>query len=155
MLAENIMEPVKGYLTPDMTLKEAVAIMRRTTRGHGLPVKGMVVMDSEKKLVGVLSIKDLLRILIPSYMVENSLEGFTWEGMLKERAEKARTMTVGEVMTSKVVTVPPTASLMFMADLMIEKKMQRLPVVAENGEVLGIVYIRDIFNTLYNFLHEE
>ena len=153
MLAESIMEPLTSYLTPNLTLKEAVAIMNDPNQGYDLPDKGMVVLDSEKHLVGILSNKDLLRALIPHYLEEGSLAGVTWEGMLKDRAEKVRLMLVKEVMSSKPLTVLPTASPMSLTQLMIENNIQRLPVVDKGGQVLGVVYIRDIYNYIYKTVH--
>jgi len=36
-----------------------------------------------------LSLLDIMRAAIPSYLKDNALEGFTWEGMFKRMAEKA------------------------------------------------------------------
>jgi len=33
-------------------------------------------------------------------------------------------------------------------DLLIEKNLQRLPVVNPEGKVVGIVYIRDVYNVI-------
>jgi CBS domain-containing protein len=51
-------------------------------------------------------------------------------------------------MSTDVLTVSEDASLMTCADLMIKKNMQRLPVVNKEDKVVGIVYIRDIFNVI-------
>ena len=115
----------------------------------------MIVLDSEKKLVGILSIKDLMCALIPHYLLENSLQNQTWEGMLQSRAKKARAMLVKDVMSSKVITVSPSASLMSLTDLIIQNNIQRLTVVDETGQVAGIVYIRDVYNAIYNIIHKE
>jgi CBS domain containing-hemolysin-like protein len=37
-------------------------------------------------------------------------------------------------------------------DLMIKKGLQRLPVTDENGDIVGMVYIRDIFDMVAEYL---
>lgn len=155
MLAKNIMEPVTSYLSPEQTLEEAVAIMHSSNRGHGLPVKAMVVLDREKKLVGILSIKDLMRALLPHYLLDNSLQNQTWEGMLQSRVGKVRAMLVKDVMTCDVFTVTPSTTFMNLADLFAQKNIQRLPVIDDAGQVAGVVYIRDLYNAIYNFIHQD
>jgi predicted transcriptional regulator len=68
MKVKDIMEPLTNWLTPEMTILEAIRTMQHTKRGHGLAVNGIVVLDHEMKLVGILSTRDILRIVIPSCM---------------------------------------------------------------------------------------
>ena len=53
-------------------------------------------------------------------------------------------MRVRDVMTSNVVTVRPEASLKDVARLLIERRISGLPVVDEDGTVLGVVSEGDI-----------
>jgi CBS domain-containing protein len=46
-----------------------------------------------------------------------------------------------------VVTIAPQTHLMMIIDLMIKKHIRRLPVV-EEGRIVGIVYISDLFYTI-------
>ena len=151
MQAKDIMEPVTdNWLRPDMTLAEAVQVIQRTTWGAvQAPVNGMVVLEDGQRLVGVLSIKDVIRAVVPRYFdLDHNLEGFTWDGMLEEEVAKARGLKVSEVMSSEVVTVRSTDSLILCADLMIEHQLQRLPVLDGAGRILGIVHIRDLYNCI-------
>lgn len=154
MKVKDIMAKVEAYLTEDMTLQEVVRIMKETKRKHGLSVKGMIVLDKQGKLVGILSLKDVIRTVIPHY-VQAKLGSFTWEGMLEERAAKVKDRKVKEIMSTNVHTISPEASLMRCADLMIDKKMQRLPVVDGEGRVVGIVYIRDLYEIVATVLERE
>jgi CBS domain-containing protein len=47
-------------------------------------------------------------------------------------------------MSTEVVTITPQTHLMMILDLMIKKHIRRLPVL-EDGQILGIVYISDLF----------
>ncbi|AEH51703.1 CBS domain-containing protein [Pseudothermotoga thermarum] len=54
-------------------------------------------------------------------------------------------MFVKDVMTKNVVTISPEASFFDAMDLMRQKNVRRLPVVKENGEVVGIITEKDLF----------
>lgn len=53
-------------------------------------------------------------------------------------------MRVAQIMTTKVLTVPPSASLKDAAELMLDNRISGLPVVGSGGDVLGIVSETDI-----------
>ncbi len=53
-------------------------------------------------------------------------------------------MLVQEWMTKDVLTIAPETSMMKASRLMKDKKVRRLPVVDENGRIVGIVTDRDI-----------
>lgn len=110
----------------------------------GTSINGMVVLEDGLKLVGIISIKDIIRAVIPSYM-ENNLRGFTWEGMLEEHVNKARLVKVSAIMSKDVMTIGPKDSLMRCADLMIDNYLQQLPVVDDFGRVLGVIHIQDLY----------
>lgn len=152
MQIKDVMEPITtNWLTPDLTLYEAICTMRRIRWGkENASINGMVVMEHGIKLVGVLSIKDVIRAVIPSYL--DNLGGFTWEGMLESQALKVKDILIGDIMSTDPVTVLPNSTLMYCADLMIDKKLQRLPVVDENHKVLGMVHIRDLYLTVTDLL---
>jgi len=147
MKVKDIMSPIAQYLTPDETLQQAVLKMRTAKRPGLQGVKGLVVLDEQKYLVGVLSVKDVLRATIPVYL-DLKLSVFSWDGMLEEMAKRVACKKVSEFMSSEVSTIAEDASLMTCADLLIQKNMQRLPVVNAENQVVGIIYIRDVFNVI-------
>ena len=147
MKVKDIMNPITEYLSPEDTLQQAAIKMRTTRRPDGQGVKGLVVLDEEKNLSGILSVKDVLRAAIPEYL-DIKLSVFSWDGMLEEMAKRVACKTVKEFMSTEVFTVSEDASLMNCADLLIKKNMQRLPVVNQEKKVVGIVYIRDVFNVI-------
>ncbi|NOY40128.1 MAG: CBS domain-containing protein [Nitrospirae bacterium] len=155
MKAKDIMEPVKETLTPETTLKEAVNRMRVARRGNGrVGVKGMIVLDNGK-LAGIVSIKDILKTIIPSYMNLTELGEFTWDGMLEEMAKKVADRKVEEIMTKDVITVSEDASLMECADHVVKHNLQRIPVLNKEKQVVGIVYIRDIYYAIVQALFDK
>lgn len=151
MLVKDIMEPVtSNWLRPEQTLYDAICTMRNTTWEES-SVNGMVVLEHGIKLVGIVSIKDVIRAVIPSYL-EDILGGFTWEGMLEERTKKAGQVLVRDIMSSQPITIGPDDKVLHCADLMIEKDLQRLPVLDKSGRVLGMVHIRDVYLTITDIM---
>lgn len=147
------MSPIETYLSPDMPMCEAVIRMRNVKRHHGLPIKGMLVKDVDGKIVGMLSIKDIMGAVIPSYL-STDLSIFSWENMLEQMTSRAKNKVVGDIMTKEVVTISSEAPLMVCVDLMIKKALQRLPVTDADKKIVGIVYIRDIYDFIANILTE-
>jgi CBS domain-containing protein len=64
-----------------------------------------------------------------------------------ERLEQVKLILVGDIMTAEVVTITPDTHLMVIADIMIKKHIRRLPVVNVQ-EIVGIVYVSDVFHHL-------
>ncbi|VAX30491.1 hypothetical protein MNBD_NITROSPIRAE02-1682 [hydrothermal vent metagenome] len=155
MKAKDIMEPVKETLTPETTLKEAVNKMRVARRGDGrVGVKGMIVLDNGN-LAGIISIKDILKAIIPSYMSLTELGEFTWDGMLEQMARKVADRKVEEIMTKDVITVSEDAPLMECADLVVKHGLHRLPVLNGEKKVVGMIYIRDLYQAIVQALFEK
>lgn len=145
MLVKDLMEPVaNNWLSPELSLHDAVCKMEATKWFGECTVNGMLVLERSFKLVGVLSIKDIIRVAIPSYL-ETNLRGFAWHGMLEEHVKKSRTIKVADVMSRQLVTIGPDDSLMRCADLFIDNSLQRLPVVDAAGRVLGMIHIMNLY----------
>ena len=156
MKAKDIMEPMTDTLRPETTIKDAIKQMKLARRGEQrVGVKGMVVVDSEGNLIGMLSIKDILKAIIPEYMKMAELGEFTWEGMLEKMAKRVGNMTVQEVMTKDVITVEEDAPLMEVADIIIKHNLQRVPVIGKDGKPVGIIYVRDLYWALVKALVGE
>lgn len=115
-------------------------------------VSAVPVMDAEGHVIGVVSEVDLLR-------KEEFREQFYSEGYrpplrarLRERmgreghkaGEKALGDTAAELMTAPAVTITPADTTVEAARLMQEHGVKRLPVVDEDGTLLGIVSRHDL-----------
>ena len=55
-------------------------------------------------------------------------------------------MKASDIMVSTVITVGPDASVQDVADLLVRNRISALPVVGDNGELLGIVSEGDLIN---------
>jgi predicted transcriptional regulator len=151
----DIMEPLTHWLTPEMTLHEAVTIMHQAKRGHGLSVNGIVVLDSERRLVGIVSTTDILRAIIPSHMFfDDDHNSMSWEALRQDGIAKTKNIHVGNVMTEDVRTIRTGESILRCADRLLSEQIRRLPVVAMDGKVVGVIYLRDVYNAVTELLCE-
>jgi CBS domain-containing protein len=156
MKAKDLMVPVYDYLRPDSTLNEAVNLLRTAVRGEQkFGVMGLSVLDEKEKLVGMLSMTDILKAVYPSYMSMMNLGGFTWDGMLENLARQAGNKKVTDIMTSPVITVRENDPLMECVDHMLKGYVRRMPVLDKGGTVVGMIYLRDIFYAVTQSMMDE
>ncbi len=157
MKARDLMIPLQDCLRPDDTLRHAVNLLKMARRGEEkIGVKGLPVVDEETgKIVGVLSMRDILKVVWPSYMSLSDLGQFTWDGMLEEMAKKNADKRVRMLMTRDVMTVKDDAPLMECVDYMIKKNIKRLPVTDKSGKLVGMLYERDVFFAIAKALLDD
>jgi len=143
------MHPVIDYLRPEQTLKEAVVLLRTVRRGEeNICVRALPVLDSNRKLAGMLSMGDILKAIWPSYMSLMNLGDFAWDGMVEKIAKKSQDFPVKDLMTTEVIAVPEDAPLMECVDHMLKFGVKKLPVIDAGGKVTGMLYERDLFFTI-------
>jgi CBS domain-containing protein len=107
-----------------------------------------MVTDDKNRLAGMLSMYDILLYLRPKHIqVWGSMEDMDSEGILEAAGERLKTIQVGDIMTSEVVTVTPEVDQLMVLDIMIKKHVRRLPVI-DGDQLVGIIYISDLFNHL-------
>ncbi len=153
MKVKDVMEPIKKWLTPEMSLREAIQVMKTTKRGHGLPVNGIVVLDGAMNLVGIVSTKDILRILIPSHMYfDDHHSNISWEALRNEKTKIATSLQISKIMTEDVRVIAAEETLLRCADILLTEQVRRLPVTRSDGKVVGVVYFRDVYNALTELL---
>ena len=146
MRAKDLMIPLVEYLQPDNTLKEAANLLRTARRGEErIGVKALPVLDEQKKLLGILSIGDILKAVYPPYMYLMELGEFAWDGMVEVLAKKAINKKVRDLMTTEVITVKEDSTLMECVDHMLKHNVKRVPVLNKENAVAGMLYEKDIF----------
>jgi CBS domain-containing protein len=124
-------------LAPDETLDVGQDIMRLGRVRH-LPV-----LDEDGRLVGIVSKRDLL---------ESSLSRALEFDPASRRAFLG-SVQVREVMSEEVVSVGPETSLEDAAQLLVLRQIGCLPVVGDDGTMLGLVTETDLLGAA--FLVEE
>jgi len=156
MKAKDLMIPLQEYLKPETTLKEAANILRTAKRDEErCGVKGLPVLDAAGKMIGFLSMGDILKAVFPSYMGLMNLGDFTWDGMVEDMAKKAGNKKVSDMMTREVISVEEDSSLMECVDHMLKHNVKRLPVMGRDGKIAGILYERDVFFAITRAMLDE
>jgi CBS domain-containing protein len=104
-------------ITPDTPAREAARMMKSEDTGVVPIVEG-------GRLVGVITDRDLaLRVL---------------------GEDRSSDTSVGELASKELVTIDPQQSLEEAARLMAEHQVRRLPVVEEDGRLVGILSQKDL-----------
>ncbi len=114
-----------------------MAAMLRDQRVSAFPV-----IDDDNKVIGVVSETDLL--------AKEALEG-TVPGTLQSLARQhvrsqVNGVTAAELMTKPAVTIGPDKPVTDAARLMFNMRVKRLPVVSDDGTLIGIVTRSDVLS---------
>lgn len=143
--ARDIMTTKFHTLAPQTPVNEAVKLLVQASDVEGRRIFGLMVVDDEGRLVGMISMYDILLFMRPKHThIWGMMDDIDLVGIVDRACEKTKSVLVGDIMSTDVVTISPQTHLMMILDLMIKKHIRRLPVV-EDGEILGIVYISDLF----------
>jgi CBS domain-containing protein len=145
MKARDVMRTRFWTLKAGNTIAEAVNRFREASREQGKNVFGMMVTDDRDHLVGMLSMYDILLFIQPRHAgIWSELDDLDQAGIFGELLARVKNIRVGDLMTPEVVTITPDTHLMVIVNIMIKRHIRRLPVV-DDGEVVGIMYISDLF----------
>lgn len=116
MLVEEVMNRNVVVAKPTVTLREAAKVMGNMNMGS------LVVYESEK-ILGIVTSTDILKAI--------------GEGKDPDKT------TIGDIMSTDVITVQADEDLEKAVEIMIEKKIKRLPVL-KGEKLVGIVTVSDI-----------
>ncbi|MGQ0791580.1 MAG: IMP dehydrogenase [Nitrosopumilaceae archaeon] len=103
------------FISPTQTIKDAIRYMKE--KG----VSGLLVTDSESKLVGILTRRDVM-------------------------FESESIQLVKDVMTKDVVTAKPGLSLDEAKEILRKNRIEKLPLVDESNHIKGLITTKDITN---------
>jgi CBS domain-containing protein len=124
-------------VTPSTSLKDAAALLVQHR------ISGIPVCDGDGRVVGVLSEADIL-VKEGGPSERDGLLGWLLGGDLAEATAKLRARTVGEAMTAPAITIAPHRLVASAAREMVERNINRLPVVDLHGNLVGIVTRADL-----------
>jgi CBS domain-containing protein len=148
MIARDIMQTRFHTLAPGDTIAEAVKQFQIAIEDEQKKVFGLMVTDEDDHLVGMLSMYDILLFIQPKHVhIWGEMEDIDPSQLYDEQLDKVKSILVGDIMTTEVVTITTDSHLMVIADIMIKKHIRRLPVV-DGPEIVGIVYVSDVFHHL-------
>jgi predicted transcriptional regulator len=107
---------------------------------------GIVVTDADKKVLGVVTESDLVRIFLPEMMTTLG-ESDLMSNDPGQQVDIGERYTVKDFMTRSVMCIPEDTPITEVATLMINKKVKRLPVVKE-GVLVGSVSLQEIIHEI-------
>jgi len=136
MKVRDLMTTEPITTTPDAPLKEAARIMVRE-KVSGLPVL------ADGRLVGIVTEGDFLR---QEANRDQPYRLSLLEALFGEGGAEPAVETVAEVMTEPVVTITPDATISEAARVMSHRKVKRLPVVDDDGNLIGVISRADVVN---------
>jgi len=138
MKVRDIMTTDPISVRGDTSLKEAARIMVRHK------VSGLPVIDDDGRLIGIVTEDDFLRREADR---DRPYRPSLLDALFGDSEDSTPLAeTVAEVMTEKVVTIAPNASIGEAARLMANRNVKRLPVIGDDGTVQGIISRADIVN---------
>ncbi len=110
-------------------------------------ISGLPVVDEDEKVIGVISETDLMVHQAETPDPYEPKKRFRLDRLTRagrERAAKARARTAGRLMTEPPVTVRADDTIVEAARTMAQHHIERLPVLDEEGRLVGIVTRRDL-----------
>lgn len=137
MIVRDVMTDAADLVTvpADATLKQVAELMLERR------VSGLPVVDAEGRVLGVISEADV---------VSGETGGTGGQGMIARARALADPgalsipRTAGEAMSSPAVTIGPDETVMEAAHRIAERGVNRLPVVDEDGKLVGIIARADV-----------
>jgi len=143
--ARDIMETRFRSLLPTMTVAEAVLAFENASRTLGRRVFGMMVIDEDGELVGMISMYDILVLMRPKHIhIWGEMKDIDVTGFIRQNLQRAKQIQVGDLMSTDIITITPETHLLSIVDIMLRKHVRRLPVL-DRGKVVGIVHISNVF----------
>jgi CBS domain-containing protein len=119
--------PVKEIMTREVcTARKDDSLLSASKRMIEFGV-GSVVVIEDGKPIGIVTEKDILYKVVAKNKLPSKVK-------------------LEEIMSTPLITVKPTTSLREAADIMRKRGIRRLPVVNNNGELVGIVTDNDILS---------
>jgi H+/Cl- antiporter ClcA/CBS domain-containing protein len=142
---EAVMSSEVTAVLPDTPLNEVIEAMLKTAQ------KRIVVIDDRQQVVGIITDGDLLARAHIDYRsgLLNVLPALWTRTLSEAQIEPGHSpQTAADVMTSPVITVAATTAAQDALHILMENRIKRLPVIDENGSVIGMVGRAGLMRTL-------
>jgi len=167
----GIMVPLQEYtmVSAEDSVKDAILKLKAsfasklsTSRLMETGHRSVLVMDDKNIVQGILAIRDLLELILPSYLtapkpsMADSIQysPMFWQGMFIKEVKQKSEIRIRDVMSPAPLTIEGTASLMEAAYMMMKFNARRL-VVKTAGKVIGVIREQDLFFEMEKILREE
>ena len=144
------------------TIKQAIAIVKKSALGleGKLEPNTLLIFDEKYQLMGSLTMKDLIRGIEKKFIRSNGFMSKEWdtpvffEGLFTEGVKEEAQKSVSEIMSPVKDTVGPEESIIKAIYIMMEQDQSLLPVL-DQGTVVGVIRLNEIFNELAKLVLSE
>lgn len=131
---------------PDTRVSEIARLMSQHS------VSGLPVVDAADRVVGIVTELDMMirntHFELPQFIfIFDAMIPLETPGHYRERLENVLGTTAREIMSESPVTITPAATIEELAELMVDRRMNPIPVV-EDGRLVGIVSRSDIIRLM-------
>ena len=140
--AADVMTRDVATVHPEAPLLDAVKLMA-SRRISGMPVV------AGKRVVGVISESDIIQALTPPMERERGMTLLDFVMRAREPVQERHQLAlVEDVMSSLVSSIAPTASIWEAGSAMHRQGVKRLPVVDDEGRLVGIISRADLVRAI-------
>jgi CBS domain-containing protein len=125
---------------PEMSVKSAAKLLFEKE------ISGLPVVDAERRVIGMITEKDIINMAMPKYLQEPEYQDFAYildTGPFWKKVAEAEKLAVKDIMRKDVLCVSGDMSVPEVARLMISKGIRRIPVLKDK-KLVGIIARADI-----------
>ncbi len=155
---KDLMIPLEDYphVPHWFTLRQVAVIVREAAIKYqgAFEPRAVLVFDEKYRLLGILTLKDIIRGLEGDILGGPGGEGLSWKDLVGPELKRQAQKQVSEVMSPFQVTVEVSDSLVRALYLMLRENVERIPVLEEN-RVSGMIRLADLFKEICQGLMQE
>ncbi|MBM4289682.1 MAG: CBS domain-containing protein [Deltaproteobacteria bacterium] len=148
---KDLMFPLEDYphIPYWFTLTQAVVIVREAAikfKGSFEP-RAVLVFDEKYNLLGLLTLKDILRGLEIDLLEKSGGGEISWADLVGQDLQQQAQKQVSEVMSPFRVSVSVEDSLVKALTLLLQETVEKIPVL-EGDKVVGLIRLADLFQEI-------
>lgn len=134
-----------GVIHRNLTLEDEVKEVRKVKLANELTVTEVITIDPDATVEEAKEIMDMEEVSgLPVVDESDVVVGIISRRDIKPLRGKYLNRKVSDIMTSDVVTIKEGTDIEEALDVAYENKVERLPIVSEVNEIVGIVTMKDI-----------
>jgi len=144
MLLKDLMTKEVICISPEASLKEAGEVFKKNR------ISGVHVVDEDGKIIGVVTITDMLKTLGKIYKLKESEMDSQADFRLSEMYEKEKqNAKVKDLMSRKIHVLVEDSSIEEVMRLVFQVKVHTIPVTDLEGHLVGIIGRRDLVEACF------
>lgn len=149
MKAQDIMEREVVTVKEHDRLEEAAKVLLDNK------ISGVPVVNNDQRVVGIITEGDLIyqakKLRVPAFMeILGGVFYFDDPGKIEQDLRKMVAVRVSEVMSSDIISVEEDTPVEDIATLMVEKGINRVPVINKDMKLVGIISRQDLVRAIHN-----